>query len=181
MKILGYIDKISEWTGIVVSWIIIPLTFVVVYEVVMRHFFNAPTGWGYDTLWMLYGAQFMIGGAYTLLKKGHVRIDIVYNTLSPRGQLIFDAIVYAIVFLFIMILFTWAGVRFAAEAWATNEKLSTTNWFFPSGPIKTIIPIAFFLLSLQSLAELIRNISTLVHPVRNSNGGIKLRPNDSKI
>jgi TRAP-type mannitol/chloroaromatic compound transport system permease small subunit len=181
MKVLKYIDKISEWTGIVSAWIIIPLTFVVVYEVIMRHFFNAPTGWGYDTLWMLYGAQFMIGGAYTLLKKGHVRIDIVYNTLSPRGKLIFDTIVYAVVFSFIMILFTWAGVRFASEAWATNEKLSTTNWFFPSGPIKTVIPIAFFLLSLQSLAELIRNFSTLVHPVRNSSGGIKPRPNDSKI
>ena len=162
MKVLNYIDKISEWTGIVSAWIIIPLSFVVVYEVVMRYFFNAPSGWGYDTLWMLYGAQFMIGGAYTLLKKGHVRIDIVYNTLSARGKLIFDTIVYAVVFSFIMILFTWAGVRFASEAWATNEKLSTTNWFFPSGPIKTVIPIAFFLLSLQSLAELIRNISTLV-------------------
>jgi TRAP-type mannitol/chloroaromatic compound transport system permease small subunit len=162
MKVVEYIDKISEWTGIVVSWIIIPLTFVVVYEVIMRHFFNAPTGWGYDTLWMLYSAQFMIGGAYTLLKKGHVRIDIVYNKLSPRGQLIFDTIVYAVVFSSIMILFTWAGVRFASEAWATKEKLSTTNWFFPSGPIKTVIPIAFFLLSLQSLAELVRSVSTLV-------------------
>jgi TRAP-type mannitol/chloroaromatic compound transport system permease small subunit len=162
MKILEYIDKISEWTGIVVSWIIIPLTFVVVYEVIVRHFFNAPTGWGYDTLWMLYSAQFMIGGAYTLLKKGHVRIDIVYNTLSPRGKLIHDSIVYAVVFSFIMILFTWAGVRFASEAWAANEKLSTTNWFFPSGPIKTVIPVSFFLLSLQSLAELIRSIAALV-------------------
>ncbi len=162
MRILDYVDKMSEWTGIVSAWIIIPLTFVVVYEVVMRHFFNAPTGWGYDTLWMLYSAQFMMGGAYTLLKKGHVRIDIVYNTLSPRAKLIFDTIVYAVVFSFIMILFTWAGVKFASDAWATKEKLSTTNWFFPSGPIKTVIPVAFFLLSLQSLAELIRTISTLV-------------------
>jgi len=161
MKIIEYIDKISGWTGIIASWIIIPLTFFVVYEVVMRHFFNAPTGWGYDTLWMLYSVQFMIGGAYTLLKKGHVRIDIVYNTLSSRGKLIFDSIVYAIVFFLIMMLFAWAGVRFAAEAWATKEKLSTTNWFFPSGPIKTIIPIAFFLLSLQSLAEIVRNILAL--------------------
>jgi len=181
MKVLEYIEKISEWTGIVSAWIIIPLTFVVVYEVVIRHFFNAPTGWGYDTLWMLCGAQFMIGGAYTLLKKGHVRIDIVYNTMSPQGKLIFDTIVYAVVFFSIMVLFTWAGVKFAADAWGTNEKLSTTNWFFPSGPIKTIIPIAFLLLSLQCLAEIIRNISALINPVRNSNGGIKPSPNDSKI
>jgi len=162
MKALNYIDKISEWTGIVSAWIIIPLTIVVIHEVVMRYFFNAPTGWGYDTCWMLYSAQFMIGGAYTLLRKGHIRIDILYNILSPRGKHVFDAVVYVVVFLFTMVLFTWAGVKFAADAWATNEKLSTTNWFFPSGPIKTIIPVSFFLLGLQSLVELIRNISILV-------------------
>ena len=162
MKVLGYIDKISEWTGIFSAWIIIPLLFVVVYEVVMRHFFNAPTRWGYDTCWMLYSLQFMIGGAYTLLKKGHIRIDIVYNVLSPRAKLIFDTIIYAVVILFVMILFTWAGIRFAAMAWIAGEKLSTTNWFFPSGPSKTIIPVAFFLLGLQCLAELIRNIKLLI-------------------
>jgi len=161
MKVLKYIDKISEWTGIVSAWIIIPLTLVVVYEVMMRHFFNAPTGWGYDTLWMLYGTQFMMGGAYTLFKKGHIRIDIVYNTLSPRGRLIFDAVVYAVVIFCVMVLLTWAGIKFAAEAWRTGEKLSTTNWFFPSGPSKTIIPIALFLLSLQSLTELIRTLSAM--------------------
>jgi TRAP-type mannitol/chloroaromatic compound transport system permease small subunit len=62
----------------------------------------------------------------------------------------------------VMILFTWAGVKFAAYAWSAGEKLSTTNWFFPSGPSKTIIPVAFFLLALQSLAELIRTISILM-------------------
>ena len=150
------------WHCIFSVWIVIPLMVVVIYEVVMRHFFNAPTGWGYDTCWMLYSAQFMIGGAYTLLHKGHIRIDIVYNILSPRGKLIFDTVLYAVVVLFVMALFTWAGVKFAAYAWTTGEKLSTTNWFFPSGPSKTIIPVAFFLLGLQSLAEFVRNISILM-------------------
>lgn len=162
MRVLKYIDKISEWTGIFSVWIVIPLMVVVLYEVVMRHFFNAPTGWGYDTCWMLYSAQFMIGGAYTLLHKGHIRIDIVYNILSPRGKLIFDTVLYAAVVLFVMVVFTWAGVKFAAYAWSAGEKLSTTNWFFPSGPSKTIIPVGFFLLGLQSLAEFVRNISILM-------------------
>jgi TRAP-type mannitol/chloroaromatic compound transport system permease small subunit len=162
MRVLRYLDKIAEWTGIASAWIIIPLMLVVVHEVVLRHFFNAPTGWGYDTCWMLYSVQFMIGGAYTLLHKGHIRIDIVYNILSPKGKLIFDTVLYAVVVLFVMVLFTWAGIKFAADAWSTGEKLSTTNWFFPCGPSKTIIPVAFFLLALQSLAELIRNISILV-------------------
>jgi len=161
MKVTKYVDKLSQWTGLFSVWIVIPLMAVVMYEVVMRHLFNAPTGWGYDTCWMLYSVQFMIGGAYTLLHKGHIRIDIVYNILPPRAKLIFDTVLYAIVVLFVMVLFTWAGVKFAAYAWSTGEKLSTTNWFFPSAPSKTIIPVAFFLLGLQSLAEFIRNISIL--------------------
>lgn len=161
MKALRYIDKVSEWTGGLSAWIIIPLMLVVIHEVVARHFFNAPTGWGYDTCWMLYSAQFMIGGAYTLLRKGHIRIDILYNTLSPRGRQVFDAFVYGGVFLFTMTLFTWAGIKFAADAWVSGERLSTTNWFFPAGPIKTIIPIAFILFGLQTLAELIRTLASL--------------------
>jgi len=161
MEVVEWIDKINERIGRISAWIIIPLTFVVVYEVVMRYFFNDPTAWGYDTLWMLYGAQFMLGGAYTLLKKAHVRIDIVYNLLSPRGKLIFDAMVYTFIIFGTMVLLTWAGIKFAKEAWVTGERLSTTNWFFPSGPIKTVIPVALFLVSLQSLADLIRAFSDL--------------------
>lgn len=161
MKVVKYIDRLSKWTGLLSVWIVIPLMAVVMYEVARRHFFNAPTGWGYDTCWMLFSFQFMIGGAYTLLHQGHIRIDIVYNILPPRAKLIFDAILYAVAVLFVSGLFTWAGIRFAADAWVTGEKLSTTNWFFPSAPSKTIIPVAFFLLGLQSLAELIRTITLL--------------------
>ncbi|MBW1996315.1 MAG: TRAP transporter small permease subunit, partial [Deltaproteobacteria bacterium] len=116
MRVVRYIDRISEWTGIASSWIVIPLMLVVIHEVVRRHFFNAPTGWGYDTCWMLYSAQFMIGGAYTLLHKGHIRIDIVYNMLSSKGKLIYDTVLYAVVVLSVMVLFTWAGFKFAAYA-----------------------------------------------------------------
>jgi len=161
MKTIKYIDKISQWAGTVSAWLVIPLMFVVMYEVAMRRIFNAPTGWGYDTCWMLFAAQFMIGGGYTLLKKGHIRIDIVYGVLSERAKLVFDLFLYLIVILPVMGLFAWAGVIYAADAWSTGEKLSTTNWFFPSGPSKTLIPVGFFLLGLQCLAEIIRTVKEL--------------------
>ena len=134
---------------------------MVIYEVVLRKLFNAPTGWGYDTSWMLFSAQFLIGGAYTLLNRGHIRIDIVYGILSERTKLIFDLAVYLVVILFPTALFTWGGVIYAADAWTSGEKLSTTNWFFPAGPPKTLIPIGFFLLGLQCLAEIVRCIHAL--------------------
>ena len=157
MRILKYIDKISERTGIVAAWLVVPLMVVVVQEVLRRYVFNAPTGWGYDTCWMLYGALFAIGGAYTLLHRRHVRIDVIHHLLPLRGRAIFDAVFYIVVFLPVMALLTVQGVKFAARAWATGEKLSTTVWFFPSAPIKTVIPLAFFLLGLQGVAELVRN------------------------
>jgi TRAP-type mannitol/chloroaromatic compound transport system permease small subunit len=161
MRLIRFIDGISLWTGAFSAWLVIPLMFVVVHEVVKRHLLNSPTGWGYDVCWMLFSAQFMIGGAFTLLRKGHIRIDIVYATLSEKSKLIYDILICLIVILPPMILFTWAGIVFAADAWMSGEKLSTTNWFFPAGPSKSIIPIGFFLLALQCLAEILRIIFAL--------------------
>lgn len=161
MRLVRAIERISQWSGAFSAWLVIPLMFVVIHEVVRRHFLNAPTGWGYDTCWMLYSAQFMLGGAYTLLKKGHIRIDIVYNILSTRGKLIFDTIIYAFFVVAVAGFFTWAGTKFAADAWLSGERLSTTNWFFPSGPSKTLIPLGFLLLGLQGLADVLRNLAML--------------------
>jgi TRAP-type mannitol/chloroaromatic compound transport system permease small subunit len=161
MRFVKFIDRISELTGGLAAWLIIPLLAVVVNEVIRRHVFNAPTQWGYDASWMLFAAQFLIGGAYTLLHKGHIRIDIVYNLLSERGKLIFDLVVYLVVFLVPAVLFTWAGIQFAADAWLSGEKLSTTNWFFPAAPPRSLIPLGFFLLTLQCIAEIIRAFKAL--------------------
>jgi TRAP-type mannitol/chloroaromatic compound transport system permease small subunit len=161
MRIVKLIDKISEWTGALSAWIVIPLMLVVIYEVFQRHILNTPTRWGYDILWMLYSAQFLLGGAFTLLRKGHIRIDIVYGVLSEKAKLIYDVINTLVVIMPPAILLTYAGIVFAGDAWSSGEKLSTTNWFFPSGPSKSLIPIGFFLLALQCVAELIRDINEL--------------------
>jgi TRAP-type mannitol/chloroaromatic compound transport system permease small subunit len=161
MKIINLIDKISEWTGALAAWLVIPLMVVVMIDVFMRHVLNAPTAWGYDVLWMLFSAQFLIGGAFTLLRGGHIRIDIVYGSLSERAKRIYDIVNTLVVILPPSILLTWAGIVFAADAWTSGEKLSTTNWFFPAGPSKTLIPIGFFLLALQCIAEIAKQINQL--------------------
>ena len=161
MRLVKLIDKISELTGSLAAWIVIPLMVVVMIEVFQRHVLNAPTYWAYDVLWMLFSAQFLLGGAFTLLRKGHIRIDIVYGVLSDRAKLVYDIINTLIVILPPMVLLTWAGIVYAADAWSSGENLSTTNWFFPAGPAKTLIPIGFFLLSLQCVAEIIRNLKDL--------------------
>lgn len=161
MRIVRLIDRLNIWTGALSAWIVIPLMGVVLVEVFQRHVLNAPTRWGYDVLWMLFSAQFLLGGAFTLLRNGHIRIDIVYGLLSQRAKQIYDIVNTLVVILPPAVLLTWAGIVFAADAWTSGERLSTTNWFFPAGPSKSLIPIGFFLLALQCVAEILRNIHDL--------------------
>ncbi len=161
MKFIRFVDRLSDLTGAFAAWLVVPLMLIVIFEVISRHIFNAPTIWTYDTLWMLYTMNFLLGGAFTLLRKGHIRIDVIYDRFSERTKLIFDTLIYGIIFFIPCALLTWASMKYALDAWSMGENLSTTSWVFPAGPIKSIMPLAFALLSLQSLCEVFRNISTL--------------------
>jgi len=156
MLFVKTVDRLNEWIGSLSAWLVIPLMLVVIYEVSMRHFFNSPTSWAYDVSWMIFAAQFVLGGAFTHLRKGHIRIDIIYGALSQRAKLIYDFLINLIIILPPMTLFAWAGIFFTAKAFSIDERLSTSTWNFPAGPVKTLIPVGFFLLALQSLAELVR-------------------------
>jgi TRAP-type mannitol/chloroaromatic compound transport system permease small subunit len=161
MPFVKTVNRLSEWTGSLSAWLVVPLMLVVLYEVTMRHFFNSPTVWGYDVSWMLFAAQFVLGGAFTHLRNGHIRIDIVYGALSERAKLIYDFLTNLIIIAPPMILFVWAGIIFSAKAYSIDERLSTGTWLFPTGPPKTLIPVGFFLLALQSLAEIVRSYQKL--------------------
>lgn len=166
MKFVKFVDTLSEKFGSFGAWLVLPLMVIVVYEVVVRHVFNSPTLWTYDTLWMLYSVNFLLGGGFTLWKKGHIRIDIIYDTFSERTKLIFDMVIYALIFFVPCAILTWISSEYAWESWVTKENLSTTSWIFPAGPIKTVMPIGFLLLTLQSFAEVIRNIVSLRQEVQ---------------
>ena len=165
MKFVQFVDKLNGLVGGFAAWLVIPLMLVVLFEVTARRFFNAPTTWAYDTLWMLYSMNFLLGGAFTLLRKGHIRIDIIQDTFSPRVKLIFDTLIYGIVFLVPCVILTWSSANYAWESWSMGENLSTTSWIFPAGPIKSILPLAFFLLGLQSVGEIVRNLNALCQKV----------------
>ena len=99
LKAIAILDSISLWSGRIVAWLIIPMVLSLVYEVVARYIFDAPTEWAYDMTFMLYGSFFMIGSAYTLYKKGHIRTDSYYGKWSPRTQGWVDTICYLVFFL----------------------------------------------------------------------------------
>ena len=98
-NLLLFIDKISTWIGQFFSWLIVALTFMISWEVFSRYFLDNPHAWAFDVMSMMYGSLFMMAGAYTLSKNGHVRGDVLYGFFPPRLQAWFDLILYFLFFI----------------------------------------------------------------------------------
>jgi TRAP-type mannitol/chloroaromatic compound transport system permease small subunit len=160
-KFLLSIDRISAWTGKAVAWTVVVLTALVCYEVVARYVFNAPTQGGFDLAYMLYGTGFMIAGAYTLSRNGHVRADMLYRTLRPRTQAAMDLALYLFFFLPGVGALVYAGIDFAAVSLKMREVSSVTSAGTPVYPFKMMIPVAGVLLLLQGAAEIVRCVLCL--------------------
>ncbi len=155
---LNLADSLSIWCAKAFSWLIVILTLAIFYEVIVRYVFNAPTVWAWDVSYMLYGAHFMMGVAYTLHLKGDVRIDVFYKNFSPRTQAWIDVCLYPIFFFPALIILLYAGIVHVAYSWSIAEKTGVTMWRVPIYPFKTILPVATFLLLLQGAARFIRTI-----------------------
>ncbi len=155
-KFVRRIDSISEWSGKIFSWISLPLVLFMSYDVVMRYLFQAPTKWAYETTWMLYGALFILGGAYGLKHKLHVRVDILYNRMSPRSRAIFDLVVYLVIFFPVFYILVTHSLIYAYYSWELLEVSYISYWQPPVYPIKTVMVVGFVLFALQGIAEFIR-------------------------
>jgi len=155
--IINHIDLSSNWSGKIVSWLIYLLILERAYDTVARYGFNAPTAWSYDISYMLYGALFMLGAAYTLLADEHIRVEAFYERFSPRARALIDLIGYLVFFFPSVGALIYFGIDFAWEAWKLKET-SITFWAPPIYPLKALIPIAAFLLMIQGMAKFIRNL-----------------------
>ena len=155
--IIKTIDTISIWSGKTVGWLILPMVGSLVYEVFARYLFNAPTVWAYDMTYMLYGSFFMLGAAYTLQRKGHIRTDIFYGAWSPRRQGLVDAVCYLLFFFPGMIVFLVVTWDFFAVSFGQGERVVTSPWMPIVYPLKGAIFVATFLLVLQGIAEFLRS------------------------
>ncbi len=160
-KLLLTIDKISTFAGQFFSWLIVALTFMISWEVFSRYFLDNPHAWAFDVMSMMYGSLFMMAGAYTLSKNGHVRGDVLYGFFPPRLQAGLDLALYILFFVPGVFALAYAGYGYAADSWAINEHSNITANGPPVYPFKTIIPIAGGILLLQGLVEIVRCILCL--------------------
>lgn len=160
-KLLLAIDKVSTFVGQASSWLILALTLMISWEVFSRYALDNPHPWAFDVMSMMYGTLFMMSGAYTLSKNGHVRGDVLYGFFPPRLQAGLDLALYILFFIPGVVALAWAGYNFAAESWAINEHSNVTADGPPVYPFKTIIPIAGAFLLAQGLVEIVRCIVCL--------------------
>jgi len=157
-NLLLFIDKVSTWIGQFFSWLIVALTLMISWEVFSRYVLDSPHAWAFDVMSMMYGSLFMMAGAYTLSKNGHVRGDVLYGFFPPRLQAWLDLILYLVFFIPGVVALAYAGYGFAAESWAINEHSNITADGPPIYPFKTILPIAGAFLLAQGLVEIVRCI-----------------------
>ena len=149
------VDAVNNFVGRIAAYMMIPLTFVVFYEVFMRKLFNMPTMWAFETTIYLYGFNFMMAMGVTMLYDKHVRIDIITLQLPQRIQLYLRLVTFWLVFVPFVGALLWAGTEYAAKSWMQWEH-SWSAWKPPLYPYKTVMPAALLLLLLQGLANFIR-------------------------
>src|SRR6187397_3264232 len=160
-NVLHTIDGISTWVGKAAAWLIMGLMFLVCAEVFKRYILNAPTAWIFDASNMMYGAAFMLGGAYTLAQNAHVRGDFLYSSMRPRTQAGLDLVLYIVFFIPGIAALIYAGADYAADSWRIAEHSNVTSDGPPVYHFKTVIPIAGALVLLQGLAEIARCVMCL--------------------
>ncbi len=159
-KLLLAIDAISTFIGKTAAWAVVGLTALISWEVFSRYALNNPHAWVLDAQIMLYGTLFMLAGAYTLAKGGHVRGDVLYGFFSPRAQAGVDLALYIVFFLPGVLAMTWAGWTYAQESLAIREQTFSATPL-PLYPFKFVIPVAAAALLLQGLAEIARCVICL--------------------
>ena len=155
-QLLRIVDRISGSVGILAAWIVLPLIVATIYEVLSRYLFNAPTIWAYEIGYMMTGANFLLGSAFALREKAHIRIDVLYSQFRPQTKALVDTLGYLFLFLPLGFWLSYRLAIYAFDAYQTGQLSGESAWNPVIWPFRIIFFIGFALLTIQATAELIR-------------------------
>lgn len=158
LSFIRFADGVSAWFGKAFAWLIILMAVGTGYEVFVRYVLNSPTAWALDVSFIMYGTMFMMAGAYTLSRGGHVRGDFLYRLLQPRTQAKFDLVLYILFFFPGVTALILAGWKYAARSWQYGEVSINSPAGIPIYQFKSVIVAAGILLFIQGIAEVFRCI-----------------------
>ena len=156
-SLITKIDLFSKWVGNIVCWITIPLIFAMVFEVLARKLFTAPTMWAYDMSRFLYGALFMLGAGYALSKGVHIRADFLYRNFKVKTQGLIDLWLYILFYFPGLLVFLYKTIGFVQESIMRGERGMDTAWMPYMWPIKSCLLIGIIFLLIQGISELFKS------------------------
>ena len=155
-RIITVIDRFSLVCGKVICWLVVPIFLAMAVEVVMSKFFT-PTLWAFDVSRMLYGALFMLGSGYALMRGVHIRADFLYRLWPQKVQGAVDFFLYLLLYFPGMLLFLWTSIDYTLEAWQRSERLDDTAWRPLVAPARSAMPIGALLLLIQGVSEILKS------------------------
>lgn len=159
-KVLRFIDRLNEYAGKAVSFLILPMLVIILYEILVRYAFNSPTIWAHELSQMIFGVYVILLGGYLQVHDGHVNVELFYNKFSARQRALIDLFTWLVFFAFAAVLM-YKGGQIAWDSFKFRET-EPTSFAPPIYPVKMIIPLGAFLLFLQGLAKYIRSLYTLI-------------------
>ena len=158
LRIIHTIDWMTEHVGIAFAWILVPVLIVPnIYEVFSRYVLGDPTIWALDVTSYAFGALFMLGSAYALMKGAHVRTDMFWETFSDRKKGIIDSVAYLLLFLPSMVLLFIISVDDFLYALEINEKAPSV-WAPIIWPLRAVVPMTALFLFMQGISELMKSL-----------------------
>jgi TRAP-type mannitol/chloroaromatic compound transport system permease small subunit len=189
LRIIYSIDQLSKSVGHAFAWCIVVLTVAVSYEVFVRYVLRDPTSWAFDLSYMLYGALFIMAGAYTLSRNGHVRGDVFYRLWPVRTQASLDLVLFFLFYFPGVLALVYAGWGYGTESFRIREVSVNSPAGVPIWPLKMLIPVAGVLLTLQGIAEVLRCVVCIrtgqwpprLHDVEEMEDAVKHMIEDTKV
>ncbi len=157
LSYIRFADRLSAWFGKTFGWLIMLMTLGVSYEVFVRYVLHSPTSWSLDVSFIMYGTLFMMGGAYTLSRGGHVRGDFLYRLWPVRVQGAVDFVLYLLFFFPGVTALILSGWKYAGRSWQYAEVSVNSPAGIPIFQFKTVMVAAGILLFIQGIAQLMRS------------------------
>ena len=154
------VDRINEFIGKSVSWLILVAIFVSAVNATVRKVFSISSNAWLELQWYLYGAAFLMAAAYTLKQNEHIRIDIVYGVWSRRTQHWIDLVGHVLFLMPFVILMLWMFVPYVALSIHQGE-ISTNAGGLTIWPAKALLLIGFTQLFFQGISEIIKKIAVM--------------------
>jgi|TARA_B110000977_G_scaffold151164_1_gene191765 TRAP-type mannitol/chloroaromatic compound transport system permease small subunit len=160
-KLIKYLELLTCIPGYIASALIIPLVVATCYEVFSRYLFGNPTIWAYEFGYLLMGFHFLLGGALTLKKQSHIRIDIFYNKMKKKTKSIVDLTLYLFLIIPCFSILSLRLLEHAQSSFLSGETTGQSAWNPLIWPMHFVIFVSFFILLLQVVAECLKAIISI--------------------